>query len=293
MNKKRLWIYILFSFLPVWIGALLYVLCGNKYSDDGTQLLMIFAMLCPTIAVFLTKKITKDDTKLVGDASLDLGISFKGKKKWWILLGILLPVVYCEVGYILYYGLYPQAFDFAIWDTVGVEKNMLWLMPIALIISSVTYSFAGLGEEIGWRGYMYPLLEKMMGESKAVIVGGIIWGVWHYPLLYMGHNFGTDYLGAPWLGFLVFTIYCIAVGQIFYFIKKKTKSVWIAGFMHAIHNSVASMGLFKMALTREGAPSVLLELPIECLFVSIPMILLGMGLWLGIFLKNRKLKITS
>lgn len=31
----------------------------------------------------------------------------------------------------------------------------------------------------------------MLGISPAVIVGGIIWGVWHYPATYYGHNFGT------------------------------------------------------------------------------------------------------
>ncbi len=293
MNKQRLWIYILFSFLPVWLGTVIYILCGNEYRDDGTQLLLTFFMLCPTIAVFLTKKITKEDIKLVGEDSLDLGISLEGKKKWWILLGILSPLVYVEWGYIIYYMMWPSAFDFVAWDSFGLEKDLLWLLPVVLIISSLTFSFGGLGEEIGWRGYMYPLLEKMIGESKAVIVGGVIWGIWHFPLLYMGHNFGTDYWGAPWIGFFVFTIYCIAVGQIFYFIKKKTKSVWIAGFMHATHNTIASAGLFKMALTREGAPKILLEMPIECLFVSIPMILLGIGLWIGVFMKNRKLKILS
>ena len=33
-----------------------------------------------------------------------------------------------------------------------------------------------------------------------MVVMGIVWGLWHAPIIAMGHNYGTDYLGAPWLG---------------------------------------------------------------------------------------------
>ena len=73
-------------------------------------------------------------------------------------------------------------------------------MPANAIVSGTIGSFAALGEEGGWRGYMMPKLFKITGRKRALIIGGVICGLWHAPLTCIGHNFGTDYPGFPYLG---------------------------------------------------------------------------------------------
>ena len=269
----------------------------NTYENMATQVLLMFFMFCPAVAAFFTIKITKEDIRLNGEESLKLGLSLRGSKKWWLLLGIIFPLIYTELGYAFYYVLFPKAYDLSLIETVaeafGVQQNLLWLIPFYYVVNSIVLSFAGLGEEIGWRSYLYPRLEKAMGEGKAVIIGGIIWSAWHFPMIYMGHNFGTDYIGAPWTGFLVFTVYCIAVGWIFYFFTKKTGSVWVAAFMHEIHNTVGSVSILRMMLTRNGVPDWAQESTVELLIVSVPMFVLGIVLWICTRAKNKKRKITS
>lgn len=292
MTKKRIWIYIVSSFLPIYVGTLINGLCGNTYESDMTQVLLSFFMLCPAVAAFLTIKLTKEDVRLLGENSLALGFSLKGKKKWWFLLAIFVPVLYVELGCLFYYLLFPRAYDLSALDEVvevfGIKQELLLVVTIYFVINSIWYSIGGLGEEIGWRAYLYPKLEEVMGEGKALVVGGIIWAVWHFPMLYIGHNFGKDYWGEPWTGFLAFTIYCVAMGSIFYFFTKKTKSVWTAAFMHAIHNTIASASLLRIIMTEEGVPAWAKESTVEMLLVSVPLIILG-GVLIGLsFWKNKR-----
>ena len=291
MTIKRILIYILISFLLPWIALLVSSLCGNTYESDVTQIILSFAMLCPTIAVLATIKLTKEDILVTGEKSLNLGISLNGKKKWWFLLGIFTPVIYVELGYLLYYVFFPKAYDLALLDEVvtvfGVKREMLWVVTFYFMLSAIWLSFCALGEEIGWRAYLYPKLEEVMGEGKAILVGGVIWAVWHFPMLYIGHNFGKGYWGEPWSGFVAFTIYCVAIGSVLYFFTKKTKSVWVAGFMHSIHNTLAGASLLKVIQTKEGIPKWALESPVSMLLSSVPVIILG-SILIGISFGKKK-----
>ena len=297
MTKKRIIIFVLISSLLPWTALLISSLCGNTYESDATNLILSFAMLCPTIAVLATIKLTKEDILLVGEKSLNLGISLKGNKKWWFLLGIFTPVFYVELGYLFYYVLFPKAYDLALLDEVieifGFKLEFIWIVTIYYMISAIWFSVCALGEEIGWRAYLYPKLEELMGEGKALIVGGVIWAVWHFPMLYIGHNFGKGYWGEPWSGFVAFTIYCVAVGSVLYFFTKKTKSVWVAGFMHSIHNTLAGASLLRVMQTKEGVPAFALESPVSMLLTSIPVIVLGSALICVSFMKKKKTKKVS
>jgi hypothetical protein len=44
---------------------------------------------------------------------------------------------------------------------------------------------AGIGEEIGWRGYVTPNLQKRYRGLTACLIVGVIWTVWHLPLFWI------------------------------------------------------------------------------------------------------------
>ena len=87
------------------------------------------------------------------------------------------------------------------------------------------------GEEFGWRGYLNPKLEQLTGTCGAVIIGGIIWGLWHAPLVAAGYNFGT---GHPALNVLLMCISCVFVNAVLFWLTKKTDSVFPAVLLHSI-----------------------------------------------------------
>ncbi len=99
----------------------------------------------------------------------------------------------------------------------------------------------GLGEEIGWRGFMYPELKKRFGNIKGVLLGGVIHGAWHFPvMLLVGYEYGKDYIGAPLLGLFAFCVYTAATGVIHDFLYEKSGCILLCAMYHAAINSVFS-----------------------------------------------------
>ena len=269
MNKKltvkRLAIYLTFSFALVWIPTIAYCVNGGEYDSPMMNLILAYSMLCPSIAVLITRKVTGEGIPVIGKNSLQLGISLKNKKWIWFVLGFVAPVIYWDLGQLFFMAIFPETYNPAGFDSLGWSRYALILLPVSGWVTGIVGSIGALGEEIGWRTYLYPKLEELMGPVGSVIVGGIIWGVWHYPAIYMGHSFGTGYWGAPWSGFFVFTCSCITMGALLYLVTKKTGSVWPAAIMHAVNNSGGrALGL---CLDTEVLIGIWAEIPVH-IFIS-------------------------
>jgi membrane protease YdiL (CAAX protease family) len=91
------------------------------------------------------------------------------------------------------------------------------------------------GEEYGWRGYLQGELFKL-GRVRGVLLLGVIWGIWHAPLILMSYN----YPGHPILGVALMTLYTIGLGIVLSFAVLKSGSVLLASFLHALANQVAA-----------------------------------------------------
>ena len=52
-----------------------------------------------------------------------------------------------------------------------------------------------------------------LGWRKAMLLIGVIWGIWHWPVIFMGYEYGESYSGHPWLGPLLFIwiTFCLGV----------------------------------------------------------------------------------
>ena len=89
MTKKRLFLYLGLTFGLTWGVFLLWILSGGIYLDEEGSLTPMasliggIAMLCPTIGMLLTRRLTKEGFAFSGTDSMLLGIDLKNKK--WIL----------------------------------------------------------------------------------------------------------------------------------------------------------------------------------------------------------------
>ena len=252
MDRKsdtiRLLVYLALAFGLAWIIFFIYILSGNIWAADGEisgmDQFVSLGMLCPALAMLLTRYVTREGFAVTGKDSMLLGINFKGKKWIYFVIALFLPWIYMELGNALTLLISPNAFDPHNPEQLGLadnERAVIYIQPIAAIVSGVAASFAALGEEAGWRGYMMPKMIKLWGVGKAVVIGGIIWGMWHWPLTYVGHNFGTGYFGYPFTGFAVMCVMCIFMGIILTFVTYKSGSIWPAAFLHAINNGSPSV----------------------------------------------------
>ena len=58
-----------------------------------------------------------------------------------------------------------------------------WLKEVIVIPLVFFHVLVYFGEEYGWRFFLQPRLQKKFGKIKGVILLGVIWGIWHLPLV--------------------------------------------------------------------------------------------------------------
>ncbi len=98
------------------------------------------------------------------------------------------------------------------------------------------------GEEIGWRGYALNTLQKQHSPLKASLILGIIWGLWHLPLMLLSGEIGIDlviYMAAFLVAILSFSV-------IITFFYNKSRNILIAMWLHLCFNF--SMKIFAVDL---------------------------------------------
>lgn len=95
-----------------------------------------------------------------------------------------------------------------------------------------------LSEELGWRGYLWDAWASL-GFAKNAVLTGLAWGVWHAPLIAMGHN----YPDAPLLGIGLMTIFCLLLTPILHHVRERGGSIAHACIFHGTINAGASLGV--------------------------------------------------
>lgn len=111
-------------------------------------------------------------------------------------------------------------------------------LPLAVAVLTVqaftVISVLTFGEEYGWRGYLLPRLLPL-GETKAAVIVGLIWGPWHAPMLVAGLNFVDVH---PWAAIAIFVPAGIAISLVVTRIFVAAgASVLVATVFHAALNS--------------------------------------------------------
>jgi len=91
----------------------------------------------------------------------------------------------------------------------------------------------GFGEEYGWRGYLQNEMFKL-GRVRGVLLMGLIWGAWHWPIVLMGHAYPDH----PLIGMALFPLYTTCLAIVLSYAVLKSGSVLLAAFLHALNNTV-------------------------------------------------------
>jgi membrane protease YdiL (CAAX protease family) len=98
-----------------------------------------------------------------------------------------------------------------------------------------------LGEELGWRGFLLPRLLPL-GQWRAILLSGAIWGIWHAPAILQGHN----YPGRPVAGVFMMIVFCVLLGAIFSWLYLRTRSPWAPALAHGSINAIAGLPILFM-----------------------------------------------
>ena len=255
------------------------------------QLVTAAMMFVPALGVFLAG----------GDLK---GIGWKPgirKNLKTFLAAWFLPAVFTAIGALLYFLLFPSHFDLSgEYLVAGAGEEVLKQMEAegvsypmyALIgaIAAVTYAplinvFVALGEEIGWRGFLYPQLKARFGRQKGWILGGVIWGAWHWPLIWLiGYEYGAaagnsaGYFGFPFTGMVLFCLITPAWGILHDWLYEKSGTIWAPSVFHGAINAAATIPL-SVCLTDTGSARLLGPAPMGIL-AGVPFLIAAAVLFL-------------
>ena len=205
-----------------------------------------------------------------------------------------LPAAIAIAGCAVFFLANPQLFDPSLTAyaestaaAAGVSTNEVlaqmppaWMVVLSTVVLALIFApfinmIPAFGEELGWRGMLFPTLAERMSERNAALVSGIIWGIWHAPVIIMGHNYGMGYPGFPIAGILTMILACTAMGCWLCYLRVRTESVWPCAVAHGSFNAIANIGsLFCVSGLTLFGPNPL------GLVAGIPLIIVGAFCWL-------------
>jgi membrane protease YdiL (CAAX protease family) len=195
-------------------------------------LLVLLLMFIPTLASVIARLALREG---FGDVSFRVG-GRRGVQG--MLLALVQPVLVGLVAYGFAWsvGLAEFAPPASTADSAaqGAVVRFGLLFLAALSVNFVAQLIGGVGEEIGWRGYMLTRLIDA-GVPYPVLVSGLIWGVWHLPLLLSGLYYaGPNVL----LSALLFMVAITVLSWFYAQLRLATGSIWPAIILHGAWNCI-------------------------------------------------------
>jgi membrane protease YdiL (CAAX protease family) len=223
------------------------------FNGGGDSQLVPILMFIPGIIAGIYRLMTRE-----GFRNISLGYG-----NWvYLLVAIFLPLAGTMIILFLLQGLgWATIKVFTIENRVvtpnlpmllGNHPQSLLYFSLNLVASfaqiSLIASFFAFGEEFGWRGYLQKKLTYKYGVIKGLILLGLIWGYWHFPIVLMGFTFPNE----PVLGALI--LFPIStVFQSFYYgwIYSKSESIWGPVLTHGALNIAGGILFNGMDLHRD------------------------------------------
>jgi len=219
--------------------------------DAGNLLFVTGTMWSPGLAALLTKR-------LFGEPISELPWKWGGARYAW--LAYLIPVAYALPVYLVAWltplgGFLERDFltrtatQFG-WSGLSPVVILILFVLITSTIGLVAKTGRALGEEIGWRGFLVPELNKVVGFTGVSVISGLMWAAYHFPVLLFG-----DYnKGAPaWYSLTCFTLMVVADSFIMAWLTLRSRSLWPAAIFHGSHN-LFIQSIFT-PLTRDTGPT--------------------------------------
>lgn len=214
-------------------------------------------MFLPSISALIVRVLARDKSGLY------LRPNIRGSKRQYIMAAFL-PGALTLAGAALYFALFPKDLDLSmeyisqLMSQAGIVPNVPvmtlpraigsgLLLAIAAPLVWVNH-IAALGEELGWRGFLLPLLKEELGERRAVLLNGMLWGAAHAPLVCFGLNYSGDYPGAPWSGILMMVVFATVIGIFLSYLTMSSGSIWPACIAHGAVNAVREAPLLICAV---------------------------------------------
>jgi len=203
-----------------------------------------------------------------------------GKARIWFGYGLGLVIFFAFQSWLNYVFKLGTLVDLKTAFPQLAAANMpTYALYLTMILNIVVIGpFLGLiisfGEEYGWRGFLQNELNKI-GRIRGTFLLGVIWGIWHWPVIWMGYN----YPGQPVLGSILMVGYCIILAYFLAYAVFKSKGIWTASYLHALNNQALSFFLMAVVAPTNKLSSFGMGLPALLLGAIVVLLILRDPIW--------------
>lgn len=177
--------------------------------EQPNQSIFLVIMFAPTLGAVLAR--------LFGGGRIRWG-----RPNWWILAGLIPTIAVLGV--------------YMVGSVVGWDVEDPGLLRAALTAaptSILTASLSAIGEEIGWRGFLWPLLRGWSGFWVSSLIVGAIWWLYHVPLIILGWYGDVSHLPA-------FTVAIVGITLFIGVITDRSRSLWPSVITHGAWNGLVA-----------------------------------------------------
>lgn len=286
LEVRRLILYIALTFLLTY--AFEYFLCTRFM--EFFQLGAMAAMWIPgCVTAIVCRGLTEKRSGIKWRPNIK-------KNARWLFFSWFTPTFLTVLGAFVFFTRFPKDFSsempglISMFTEQGIDVSDGTIQGLsltafaaiqaagAIIIAPFVNIIPALGEEIGWRGYMTPALQRLTGKRLGLIISGVIWGLWHAPLIVLaGYEYGTDYFGAPWLGVIAFCYITTLIGIILSYFYDRSGSILFPALCHGAFNAIAALPL--LFTTNEYGPMILGPAP-QGVLGALPMLVIAVVLFI-------------
>jgi membrane protease YdiL (CAAX protease family) len=195
----------------------------------------------PLFATLLVIRFTQDES---AKQAIKNGLLLSVQNTRWYLLSAFIPVAAVGVCALVLN-------EFTEYHSWGVT-------PLTCVLSIVAMFLGSIGEEIGWRGYLLPMLSKKASPFISSLITGLLWGFWHL-------NYAADI--TFWLLFIVTTIELSII--LTFLINKTHGNLWTAIILHTLYNLSNRLFVWE----RINAPLLLVEIVVLGLTCAVVLVI--------------------
>lgn len=256
--------------LPLWLG--------DGLRSPLFPVIAMAMMYTPTVAALIVVFVIVRPARKARYLGL---VPFRpvGKK---IALFLLWPVVWLVLGYGAFFMAIACGWVEANWDLSavaaqlpeGLDPTMFLIINFAALpLNTLFSSAAAFGEELGWRGFLTTALSPL-GFWPSALISGVVWGVWHAPLILLGYNF----FRLDWSGVALMCGFTLCVGVLLQWSRYWTRNVWPAVAGHGALNAATPLTLTWLSSDADPALSTILGIPGWIIMGAAILILFGTGI---------------
>jgi membrane protease YdiL (CAAX protease family) len=235
-----------------------YPIFGPHPLSDTGEIFMWLVMWCPGVVA-----LTFIPVRRASFASL--GLTRSGGR--WLLWAAALPVLLYGPLYVLAVVLGHGVFTPASLAGHGLPLFLILLRALG----------RALGEEIGWRGYLFPRLRERFSFATSALISGVIWSVWHFAVIVQGAYQDAQKVPLA-LALPLFTIGLTGESFLYAWLRERSGSVWPAVIIHGVFNWFTLRVMGKVLRPDAVTPWVVGEMSMGSAALGIA---IAIALWRG------------